>query len=103
VYATHRIVGSLSDFRNLDFLIAEPFTLKCLIFHDNTQQCSDAALYHESKLPQHLSKSGFVRHYHSGMSKDYLTQVFDDFSNENGECKLLHATEGVSTVRNTFQ
>ncbi|KAJ7677144.1 P-loop containing nucleoside triphosphate hydrolase protein [Mycena olivaceomarginata] len=97
VYATHRIVGSLSDFRNLDFLIAEPFTLKCLIFHDNTQQCSDAALYHESKLPQHLSKSGFVRHYHSGMSKDYLTQVFDDFSNENGECKLLHATEGVST------
>ncbi|KAJ7434401.1 P-loop containing nucleoside triphosphate hydrolase protein [Mycena latifolia] len=78
VYATHRIVGSLADFRNLDFLIAIPFTslVKCIIFHDDTQQ---------------------FRHYHGGMSKDYLTQVFDDFSKPNGVCKILSATEGAST------
>ncbi|KAF7358964.1 P-loop containing nucleoside triphosphate hydrolase protein [Mycena sanguinolenta] len=97
VYATHRIVGGLSDFRNLDFLLAPPFKFKCIIFHDNTQQSADAALYQRKKLPPHLSKLGIIRHYHGGMSKDYLTAVFDDFANENGACKLLHATEGVST------
>ncbi|KAF7337279.1 P-loop containing nucleoside triphosphate hydrolase protein [Mycena sanguinolenta] len=99
IYCTHRIVGSLSDFRNLDFLVSIPFTrlLKVVIYHDDTQQCSDAANYTDNRLPLHLRKTGIVRHYHSGMSKEYLKQVFDDFSNPNGVCKILHATEGVST------
>ncbi|KAJ7704873.1 hypothetical protein B0H17DRAFT_1175425 [Mycena rosella] len=99
VYATHRIVGSLKDFRNLDFLIAVPFTrlLKCIILHDDTQQSADAASYLDKRLPANLSNSGIVMHYHGGMSKDYLTQVFDDFSNPNGICKILNAAEGAST------
>ncbi|KAJ7091715.1 II DNA helicase [Mycena crocata] len=86
VYATHRIVGNLSDFRNLDFLISDPFTVvhKCVVFHDDTQQCADAASYQDAKLPANLSKKGVVRHYHGGMSKDYLTAVFEDFCNPNG-------------------
>ncbi|KAJ7639894.1 hypothetical protein B0H17DRAFT_1149183 [Mycena rosella] len=31
------------------------------------------------------------------MSTEYLTQLFDDFSNSTGVCKILHATEGAST------
>ncbi|KAJ7436728.1 hypothetical protein FB451DRAFT_969590, partial [Mycena latifolia] len=66
IYATHRIVGSLSDFRNLDFLIAIPFTklLKVVVYHDNTQQCSDAASYLDKRLPPALQNKGLVRHYH---------------------------------------
>ncbi|KAJ7120720.1 P-loop containing nucleoside triphosphate hydrolase protein [Mycena crocata] len=99
VYATHKIVGSLKDYRNLDFLLSAPFKppLKVLIFHDNTQQCADAARYQDEKLPLELRNTGLIMHYHGGMSKEYLTKVFDDFSHEDGQCKLLHATEGAST------
>ncbi|KAJ7827770.1 P-loop containing nucleoside triphosphate hydrolase protein [Mycena olivaceomarginata] len=79
IYVTHRIVGSLSDFCNLDFLISNPFThiIKTVVYHDNTQQC-------------------LIRHYHGGMSKDYLQRVFDNFSNPKGTCKILHTTKGAS-------
>ncbi|KAJ6525804.1 P-loop containing nucleoside triphosphate hydrolase protein [Mycena vulgaris] len=99
IYASHRIIGSLSDFRNLDFLISVPFTktLKVVVFHDDTQQCSDAAGYHDRRLPSALQNTGIVRHYHGGMSKEYLTQVFEDFSKPDGRCRILHATEGAST------
>ncbi|KAJ7356525.1 hypothetical protein DFH08DRAFT_689611, partial [Mycena albidolilacea] len=70
-----------------------------VVFHDDTQQCTDAASYVDKLLPVHLQNSGLVRHYHGGMSKDYLTKVFDDFSDPNGTCKILHATKGASTMR----
>ena len=100
IYATHPIVGSLSDYRNLNFLVGKPYTkpLKVVVYHDDTQQCSDAASYVEKLLPPELQGKGIVRHYHGGMSKEYLMQVFDDFSNKDGVCRILHATEGASTV-----
>ncbi|KAJ7498420.1 hypothetical protein B0H11DRAFT_1714958 [Mycena galericulata] len=75
IYATHHIVGSLSDFRNLDFHISMQFTrlLKAVVFHDDTQQCSDAADYLDKRLPADLQNTGIVRHYHGGMSKEYST------------------------------
>ncbi|KAJ7709112.1 hypothetical protein B0H14DRAFT_3902941 [Mycena olivaceomarginata] len=102
IYATHWIVSSLSDFHNLNFLVGNPFTFvrKVVVFHDDTHQCTDAASYVDKLLPVHLQNSGLVRHYHGGMSKDYLTKVFDDFSDPNGTCKILHATEGASTGLN---
>ncbi|KAJ7199759.1 P-loop containing nucleoside triphosphate hydrolase protein [Mycena pura] len=86
VYATHRIVGSLKDFRNADFLISIPYkpVIKSLIFHDNTEQCAGLSDYLDERLPLDLRKTGIVRHYHSGMSKEYLTQVFEDFCKPNG-------------------
>ncbi|KAH8993095.1 P-loop containing nucleoside triphosphate hydrolase protein [Lactarius deliciosus] len=82
VYATHPIIGELSDFRNLDFVIPVPYPAgrklpKTLVFHD--------------------SKKGLVMHYHGGMSKEYLTKVYEDFSKPDGHCRVLHATEGAST------
>ncbi|KAJ7608460.1 hypothetical protein FB45DRAFT_1067541 [Roridomyces roridus] len=31
------------------------------------------------------------------MSQDYLTKIFNDFSEPDGTCKILHGTEGAST------
>jgi superfamily II DNA helicase RecQ len=100
IYATHPIVGSVSDLRNLDFLVSIPLTrtVKTVIYHDSTQRCTDSAVNTDKRLPEHLRNTGVVRHYHGGMSKKYLQEVFDDFSDPNGICKILHATEGASTV-----
>jgi hypothetical protein len=43
-----------------------------------TQQCSDAASYQDSLLPPEFRNKGLIRHYHGGMSKAYLKEVFDD-------------------------
>jgi len=102
-YAMHPIVGELSDFRNLDFLIPEPCPpnlqlSKTLLFHDNLNECTAAALHVKNRLPKELRSKGIVKHYHGGMSKRYLTKVYEDFSNPEGACRILHATEGASTV-----
>ncbi|KAI9442063.1 P-loop containing nucleoside triphosphate hydrolase protein [Lactarius psammicola] len=102
VYATHPIVGDLSDFRNIDFLVPCPYPAgwvlpKTVVFHDSVEQAAEAALYHTRRLPEDMQKKGLVMHYHGGMSKEYLTRVYEDFSNSSGHCRVLHATEGAST------
>lgn len=103
IYATHPIVGSLSDFRNLDFLIPVelqvPLRLQnTIIFHDDTTEANNAALYLNSRLPKELQKLGLVMQYHSGMSKDYLEKVYDSFRDPEGTCVILCATAGAATV-----
>ena len=103
VYATHPIVGELSDFRNLDFLVPRPYPIerslpKTVVFHDSTEQAAQAALYHTLRLPEALQKNRLIMHYHGGMSKEYLMKVYEDFSDPHGNCRILHATEGASTV-----
>ena len=102
-YATHPIVGMLSDFRNLDFLVPDPYPVefrlpKTLVFHDNLDQCTAAAVYLNDRLPQPLRSKGLIKHYHGIMSKEFLTLVYDDFKQPDGACRILHATEGASTV-----
>jgi superfamily II DNA helicase RecQ len=85
VYATHPIVSNLSDFCNLNFLIPHLYPAgwilpKTLVFHDSTEQAFEAAIYHTHRLPKDLQKKGLVMHYHGGMSKDYLMEVYEDFS-----------------------
>ena len=104
VYATHPIVGELSDFRNLDFVVPVPYPTgwkmpKTLIFHDEDMQAGKAPLYHTRRLPQDLQEKGLVMHYHGSMSKEYKAKVYEDFSKADGRCRILHATGGVSTVR----
>jgi superfamily II DNA helicase RecQ len=104
VYATHPIVGELSDFRNLDFVVPVPYPTcwqlpKTLVFHDSDEQAGEAALYHTRRLPQDLQKKGLVMHYHASMSKEYLTKVYEDFGKADGHCRILHVTEDASTVR----
>jgi len=106
-YATHPIVGTLSDFRNLDFLVPDLYPVdfrlpKTLVFHDNLEQCTAAAVYLNDRLPQPLRNKGLIKHYHGIMSKEYLTLVYDDFRQPDGACRILHATEGASTVTLPF-
>ena len=103
IYATHQIVGELSNFRNLDFLIPDEYPdglqlPKTIIFHDSVDEAAAAAFYNDRRLPKKLQNKGLVRHYHGAMSAEYLTAVYDDFSNPDGLCRILHATEGASTV-----
>lgn len=88
---THPIVSELSDFQNLDFLIPRPYPVdwippKMVVFHYSVEQASEAALYHTRRLPEALQQSKLVMHYHGGMSKEYLKQVYEDFSDSNGHC-----------------
>lgn len=102
IYATHPIVNNLSDFRNLDFLVPDPYPSgfkfpKTLVFHDSTDEAAAAAVYNNRRLPEDQRNKGIIKHYHSGMSKRYLTEVYENFS-QQGTCRILHATEGASTV-----
>ncbi|KAF8257111.1 hypothetical protein EI94DRAFT_1709581 [Lactarius quietus] len=80
VYATHPIISELLDFHNIDFLVPRPYPAGWI-------------------LPKtiDMQKKGLIMHYHGSMSKEYLTQVYEDFSKPNGHCRVLHATEGAST------
>jgi superfamily II DNA helicase RecQ len=108
VYATHPIVGELSDF--LNFLVPDNcqcpvdiYLPKTVVFHDDSDEAANAAIYVDRRLPMSLQDKGIVRHYyHGGMSKDYLTKVYDDFQKADGVCRILHATEGASTARSYF-
>ncbi|KAF7297686.1 P-loop containing nucleoside triphosphate hydrolase protein [Mycena kentingensis (nom. inval.)] len=97
--ATHQLVGSLSDFRNLDFLVPTPFKPipKTIIFHNNRDECAAAAAHLRARLPPEHQSSNMIMHYHSLMSLEYQTAVFEDFKKPDGKCRLLHATEAAST------
>jgi len=105
-YATHPIIGSLSNFRNLQFLVPEhgdqafdPKVIpKTIIFHDNVQEAANAANYLNSLFPETMRHSRFVKHYHSKMSADYLECTFQDFALPDGTTRILCTTSGASTV-----
>ena len=107
MYATLPLVGSLRNFQNLEFLIPPPMfhppmvIPKTLVFHDCKQDATDAATYIDERLPQNIRNHGIVKHYHSDMSTGYLQKMFEDFSAEDGVCRILHATAGASTVHHS--
>jgi superfamily II DNA helicase RecQ len=106
-YATYPIIGSLSNYRNLQFLIPEhrgcPFDPKripkTIIFHDNLQEVTNAANFLNSLLPETMRHLRIAKHYHSVMSKEYLEQTFQDFASPDGMTRITCATSGASTVR----
>lgn len=103
IYVTHAIAGELSDFRNLDFLIQDDCPPdvqlpKTVIFHDDLEECANAAFYLDRRLHESLWDTGIIRHYHGKMSTEYLTQIYEDFCTLDSKCRILHATSGASTV-----
>lgn len=71
---------------------------KTLIFYDLKQDAKDATKYTNARLPQPLQNQGIIRRYYSDMSIEYLQQMYSDFANPDGQCRILHATAGASTV-----
>lgn len=71
---------------------------KALVFHDSKQEATDAVAFIESRLPSCLQNPGLIKHYHSDMLAEYLQQTFEDFSQPDGVCRILHATAGAANV-----
>jgi hypothetical protein len=79
----HPIIGSLNNFRNLQFLIPEngdhPFDSKCIlktiVFHDNLQEAANAAKYSNSLCPEAMWSQQIAKHYHSVMSPAYQDRM----------------------------
>ncbi|KAJ7574751.1 hypothetical protein C8J56DRAFT_1064439 [Mycena floridula] len=103
VYATHAIVGSLTNYQNLSFLI--PKDLKNLadiphgiIFVDDKKHSTGAIHYLQRLIPAHLLRDQPepLRHYDRRMSTKYLQETFNDFKDPNGSCHLFFATESAS-------
>jgi superfamily II DNA helicase RecQ len=106
-YAIHEVVGNLSDYQNLDFILSEETGLrvegrirkKGIVFHDSVEGAIAAKHFQESKLPVERRGTGVIRHFNSVMSEEYLQKVYNDCWNPDGVCEILHATEAASTVR----
>ena len=102
MYATHQVHRSLNDPRNYTCFIQQPFDfdklLHVLIFFDDKDLTKKVAQYLDDQLPTQHRGRGIVRHYHSGMSEEYLKQVHTSFVSEAGLCRILVATSGQSMV-----
>ncbi|KAJ7697338.1 hypothetical protein B0H17DRAFT_1197391 [Mycena rosella] len=102
IYATRVLVNGRYDFRNLNMIFPEPGQPfhppmrlpHLLIFHDNKSETAGASQHLESRLPPQFRNMGICRHYHSDMSPEYLEQVYASFSDPEGDCLILNATQG---------
>lgn len=107
IYATHPLVGSINNFRNLDCLVPRPFhppmrLQKVIVFHDNKTEANNAARYLNSRLPAEFQKLGIIKHYHGDMSEEYLEKTYTDFANPDGFTLMINGTSGAGTVRHTL-
>ena len=102
-YATLDIVDSPSNFNNFNFLIPVDYNVKMtleptLVFFDTQNMARDISRYINTRLgPEHQGR-GIAKHYHSGMSAEYLQKAYDSFASDSGTCMILCATKGASTV-----
>ena len=107
-FVTIPVIRTLRSFDNFSLLIPSTFhppmvLPKMLVFHDSKQDATDTAALIDSRLLRSLQNQGIIKHYHSDMSLHYLQQTFKDFSQPNRTCRILHATAGAATVRNSRQ
>jgi hypothetical protein len=82
-YATHEAVGSLTNFRNLWFLLPANFNFyppmqipPTAIFHDLIKECSNAAQFVKNLLPISLRNLGLVRHVSGVSSRTAESYIF---------------------------
>ncbi|KAF8137895.1 P-loop containing nucleoside triphosphate hydrolase protein [Mycena galopus ATCC 62051] len=102
VYAVIPMIGSITNFSNLDFLLPLSFppnfvlSQKSIVFFDNKRKSPALAAYLNSRLPAALAARQPFRVYHSSMSKPYLEAIAASFKDTNGDVKCLIATEAAS-------
>jgi len=85
------VVGSLSDFQNLDFVL--PPKCKIIIFFDSKTEATNATTYLENhaSLPDSMRGHGLVREYHSDMLTTYLAQIFENICCLEIACSRFYA------------
>ena len=106
-YASYDIVDSVNNLKNLNFLVPDvfhpPMLMQCTtVFFDTQDLSRNASRYLNARFPNKLQKLRVCKHYHSGMSAEYLQATYDDFASPSGNCMILCATKGASTVRIHF-
>lgn len=97
-YATHPIIGSSSDLRNLDFLMSAKH--KAIVFVDSKSEAQNLATYldNHSTLSDSQRGRGYAREYHGDMSAAYLRTTYQNFEKRDGPTRILVATSGCATV-----
>ncbi|KAF8169076.1 P-loop containing nucleoside triphosphate hydrolase protein, partial [Pholiota molesta] len=100
IYATHQVPGKLDDVQNYECFLSTLFDLSThphiLIFVDDKALTSKITNHLDGCLPLKYRGKGIVKHYHSGMSTEYLEQTHADFVSPTGTCKILVTTSGQS-------
>ncbi|KAJ7167408.1 P-loop containing nucleoside triphosphate hydrolase protein [Mycena crocata] len=97
VHATIRMVGTIDNFANVDFLVPLPcppdyVPPKCIIFLDDKKKSTQLETYLNSRASP--TNKEFFRHYHSSMSKQYLEETVAAF--KAGYVQGLIATDCAS-------
>ncbi|KAK7460975.1 hypothetical protein VKT23_008903 [Stygiomarasmius scandens] len=104
IYARHCVVKGFDQLRNFDCFIRNPFTPdkplsyqpRILLFFDDSNQALKIACYLNRICPQRYRNTGFVRHYYSMMSSEYLEKAHSEFTTADGPCRILCATSAES-------
>ncbi|KAJ7759810.1 P-loop containing nucleoside triphosphate hydrolase protein [Mycena maculata] len=101
IYATIPIIGSIDNFRNLDFFFPTPIPPsyrppKSIIFLDNKLKAAKLARHLNAKASPEIGAVEPFRHYHSTMSKPYLEHIIKSFKEEDEDVRCLVATEAAS-------
>jgi hypothetical protein len=102
-YASYDIVDSVNNLKNLNFLVPNvyhpPMLMhRTIVFFDTQDLSRNASQYLNARFPKALQKLGLCKHYHGRMSAEYLQATYDDFASPSGNCMILCATKGASTV-----
>ena len=103
-YASHDIVDSVNNLNNLNFLVPNAFhppmlMQRTIVFFDTQDLSRNASRHLNTRFPIELQRLGICKHYHGRMSAEYLQATYDDFASPSGNCLILCATKGASTVR----
>jgi hypothetical protein len=83
-YTSLDIVATVSNFQNLDFLVPNsyhPLVLvqKTKFFFETQNMSCNASRYINSEFPKIYQDLNISRHYHSGMSAEYLEETYNSF------------------------
>ncbi|KAF9062923.1 P-loop containing nucleoside triphosphate hydrolase protein, partial [Rhodocollybia butyracea] len=105
IYARHCVVGNFDVLQNYLCFIRSPFPTngslqdqpRVLLFFDSNALALCVSRYLDKHIPEQFRATGFVRHYYSTMSPQYLQIAHDEFTWPDGSCRILCATSAEST------
>lgn len=98
------MIGDISNFDNLNFLVPKPYhppmapLYKAIIFIDSKIYSGQLTNHLLSRFPEEQQMFRPVRHLHSDMSKAHISDAYLSFKDPNGMCRILVATASAANV-----
>ncbi|KAF9064407.1 hypothetical protein BDP27DRAFT_1230562, partial [Rhodocollybia butyracea] len=104
IYARHCVVGNFDVLQNYLCFIRSPFPTngslqdqpRVLLFFDSNALALCVSRYLDKHIPEQFRATGFVWHYYSTMSPQYLQIAHDEFTRPDRSCRILCATSAES-------